>query len=133
MTGTHFRSGYELYAHVIVAEGRGLSDEKLDTIVAGQPPSDLTREEEIAYDMAAALVSGGTLSAVRCADFQEGAGAQLAMYPDASHGVAITARGGLSGACSDVPERVSHRGARPLSESRAAAQCQLPAERRYPD
>jgi 4-carboxymuconolactone decarboxylase len=61
VTGAHFRSGYELYAHVIVAEGRGLSDEKLETIVAGQRPSDLTREEGIAYDMAAALVSGGTL------------------------------------------------------------------------
>ena len=61
VTGAHFRSGYELYAHVIVAEGRGLSDEKLETIVAGQRPPDLTREEAIAYDMAAALVSGGTL------------------------------------------------------------------------
>jgi hypothetical protein len=28
VTGAHFRSGYELYAHVIVAEHRGLSDEK---------------------------------------------------------------------------------------------------------
>jgi 4-carboxymuconolactone decarboxylase len=33
----------------------------LETIVARQRPSDLTREEGIAYDMAAALVSGGTL------------------------------------------------------------------------
>jgi 4-carboxymuconolactone decarboxylase len=61
VTGAHFRSGYELYAHVIVAEGCGLSDEKLETIGAGQRPSDLTRDEGIAYDMAAALVSGGTL------------------------------------------------------------------------
>jgi 4-carboxymuconolactone decarboxylase len=58
VTGAHFRSGYELYAHVIVAEGRGLSDEKLETIVAGQRPSDLTREEGIAYDMFATLVRG---------------------------------------------------------------------------
>ena len=35
VTGSHFRSGYELYAHVLVAEQRGLSDEKLATIVAG--------------------------------------------------------------------------------------------------
>jgi 4-carboxymuconolactone decarboxylase len=81
VTGAHFRSGYELYAHVIVAEGRGLSDEKLETIVAGQRPSDLTREEGIAYDMAAALVSGGTLpeltwrSAVRT--FGEAGAAEL--------------------------------------------------------
>jgi alkylhydroperoxidase family enzyme len=61
VTGAHFHSAYELYAHVIVAENRGLSDEKLETIVAGQRPADLTREESIAYDMAAALVSGGTL------------------------------------------------------------------------
>ena len=39
VTGSHFRSGYELYAHVLVAEGRGLSDEKLATIVAGQRPA----------------------------------------------------------------------------------------------
>jgi 4-carboxymuconolactone decarboxylase len=81
VTGGHFRSGYELNAHVIVAEGRGLSDEKLETIVAGQRPSDLTREEGIAYDMAAALVSGGTLpeltwrSAVRT--FGEAGAAEL--------------------------------------------------------
>lgn len=41
VTGSHFRSGYELYAHVLVAEQRGLSDEKLATIVAGQRPVDL--------------------------------------------------------------------------------------------
>jgi 4-carboxymuconolactone decarboxylase len=81
VTGAHFRAGYELYAHVIVAEGHGLSDEKLETIVAGQRPSDLTREEGIAYDMAAALVSGGTLpeltwrSAVRT--FGEAGAAEL--------------------------------------------------------
>jgi 4-carboxymuconolactone decarboxylase len=61
VTGAHFKSAYELYAHVIVAERRGLSDEKLATIVAGQRPVDLTREEAIAYDFAAALVSGGVL------------------------------------------------------------------------
>jgi len=61
VTGAHFRSAYELYAHVIVAENRGLSDEKLATIVAGQRPVDLTREEAVAYDVASALVSGGVL------------------------------------------------------------------------
>ena len=35
VTGAHFKSAYELYAHVMVAEHRGLSDEKLATIVAG--------------------------------------------------------------------------------------------------
>lgn len=61
VTGAHFRAAYELYAHVIVAEDKGLSDEKLATIVAGQRPPDLTRPEAVAYDMAAALVGGGVL------------------------------------------------------------------------
>jgi len=61
VTGSHFRSAYELYAHVMVAEHRGLSDEKLSTIVAGQRPIDLTRQEAVAYDFASALVNGGVL------------------------------------------------------------------------
>lgn len=61
VTGAKFRSAYEVYAHVIVAETRGLSDEKLSTIIAGQRPGDLSREEAIAYDVAAALVDGHVL------------------------------------------------------------------------
>jgi alkylhydroperoxidase family enzyme len=61
VTGAHFNSAYEIYAHVLVGELRGLSDEKLATIVAGQRPNDLTRHEAIAYDFASALVRGGTL------------------------------------------------------------------------
>ncbi len=61
VTGAHFKSAYELYAHVLVGELRGLSDEKISTIVAGQRPVDLTREEAVAYDFASALVNGGTL------------------------------------------------------------------------
>ncbi len=38
VTGTTFHSGYELYAHVIAAERRGLSDDKLATILAGPAP-----------------------------------------------------------------------------------------------
>jgi alkylhydroperoxidase family enzyme len=38
VTGTTFHSAYELYAHVIAAENRGLSDDKLATILAGQTP-----------------------------------------------------------------------------------------------
>src|SRR3954463_8231814 len=38
VTGTHFHSGYELYAHVLIAEARGLPDSKIATIVAGQRP-----------------------------------------------------------------------------------------------
>jgi alkylhydroperoxidase family enzyme len=61
VTGAHFRSAYELYAHVIVAEQRGLKDETLSTIVAGQRPGDLSQPEAVAYDVAAALVHGGVL------------------------------------------------------------------------
>jgi 4-carboxymuconolactone decarboxylase len=60
-TGAHFRAAYELYAHVIVAENRGLPDDKLATIVAGQRPVNLSPQESVAYDFAAALVSGGVL------------------------------------------------------------------------
>jgi alkylhydroperoxidase family enzyme len=61
VTGATFHSSYELYAHVIAAERRGLSDDKLATIVAGQRPHDLTHEEGIAYDVASALLHHGTL------------------------------------------------------------------------
>jgi alkylhydroperoxidase family enzyme len=61
VTGAKFRSAYELYAHVIAGEKRGLSDDKLATIVAGQRPVDLTREESVAYDVASALVGYGPL------------------------------------------------------------------------
>jgi len=61
VTGAHFHSAYELYAHVLVAEARGLSDEKIATIVAGQRPADLARDEAVAFDVASALVSGSVL------------------------------------------------------------------------
>jgi 4-carboxymuconolactone decarboxylase len=61
VTGAKFRSAYEIYAHVIVAENRGLTDDKISTIVVGQRPTDLTREESIAYDVASALVGGHVL------------------------------------------------------------------------
>ncbi|RYJ02691.1 MAG: carboxymuconolactone decarboxylase family protein [Acetobacteraceae bacterium] len=61
VTGAHFHSAYELYAHVIAAEQRGLSDDTLATIVAGQRPGDLPRDQAIAYDVASALVGGGVL------------------------------------------------------------------------
>jgi len=63
VTGAKFRAAYEIYAHVMLAERRGLSDEKLATIVAGQRPNDLARDEAIAYDVASAL--GRSRRAVR--------------------------------------------------------------------
>ncbi len=61
VTGAKFHSAYEIYAHVVVAELRGIPDDKIATIIAGQRPGDLTREEAVAYDMASNLVSGGVL------------------------------------------------------------------------
>jgi hypothetical protein len=59
--GAHFRAAYEIYAHVAVAERDKLPDAKLATIIAGQRPPDLTRDEAVAYDVAAALTAGGVL------------------------------------------------------------------------
>ena len=59
VTGTTFHSAYELYAHVIAAENRGLSDDKLATILAGQRPTELTPEEGVAHDVASALLRHG--------------------------------------------------------------------------
>jgi 4-carboxymuconolactone decarboxylase len=61
VTGAKFRAAYEIYAHVLIAERRGLSDDKIATIVAGQRPPDLARDEAIAYDVAWALVDHGAL------------------------------------------------------------------------
>jgi 4-carboxymuconolactone decarboxylase len=61
VAGAKFRAAYEIYAHVLVAEGRKVSDDKISTIIAGQRPSDLTTEEALAYDVTSALVSRGVL------------------------------------------------------------------------
>jgi 4-carboxymuconolactone decarboxylase len=55
-----------VFLPLLVAEARGLPDDKIATIVAGQRPSDLSREEAVAYDVAAALVSGGLLPELTC-------------------------------------------------------------------
>ena len=60
-TGARFRSAYEIYAHVMMAEQKGLSDDKIATLVAGQRPGDLTREEAIAFDITSALLDSGSL------------------------------------------------------------------------
>lgn len=64
VTGAKFKAAYEIYAHVLVAELRGISDDKIATVIAGERPGDLDRTEAVAYDMASALVSGGTLPAL---------------------------------------------------------------------
>lgn len=61
VTGAKYDAAYELYAHVRVADMVGLSDSKIATIAAGERPTDLSKEEAVAYDTASALMSGATL------------------------------------------------------------------------
>ena len=60
-TGAVFNSRYELYAHERVAGGVGLSPANIATIAAGQRPTDLTEEEQAAYDVAVTLAGGRQL------------------------------------------------------------------------
>jgi hypothetical protein len=97
VTGAHFHSAYELYAHVIAAEQKGLSDDTLATIVAGQRPSDLQRPEAIAYDVASALVGGGVLPELSyrqaVAEFGEASTAELIFLVGLYSLVSITLNG----------------------------------------
>lgn len=61
VTGAHFNSAYELYAHIAVAEKEGMSEQRLATLVSGSRPGDLSVEEGVGYDVAFALVNGGVL------------------------------------------------------------------------
>src|ERR1035437_4500380 len=61
VTGAKFHAGYALYAHVLMAELRGLDDDTIDTIVAGQRPANLDDDESAAYDVASSLVGGSVL------------------------------------------------------------------------
>lgn len=61
VTGAHFDSAYEIYAHIAVAEKQGMSEERLTTLVSGSRPLDFALDEGAAYDVAFALVNGGVL------------------------------------------------------------------------
>jgi 4-carboxymuconolactone decarboxylase len=61
VTAAKFGARYEIYGHEYFARRAGLAEDKIATIVAGQRPSDLTRGEGVAYDMAAALNRGAPL------------------------------------------------------------------------
>jgi len=97
VTGAKFHAAYEIYAHVLVAELRGISDAKIATIVAGERPVDLTREESVAYDVASALVSGGVLPELTyrqaVASFGEAGAAELVTLVGLYCLVAVTLNG----------------------------------------
>jgi hypothetical protein len=61
VTAAKFGARFEIYGHEYFAQRAGLAGEKIATIVAGERPADLTRDESVAYDMAAALNRGGPL------------------------------------------------------------------------
>jgi 4-carboxymuconolactone decarboxylase len=61
VVGARYDAAYEIYAHIAVAEQEGMAEERLATLVAGLKPSDLARDESIAYDLAYALSGGGVL------------------------------------------------------------------------
>jgi alkylhydroperoxidase family enzyme len=61
VVGARYNAAYELYAHVAVAEREGMSAARLAALVAGQKPTDLSREENVAFDFSHALARGGVL------------------------------------------------------------------------
>lgn len=60
-TGARFKAAFELYAHVQVARDKGLAEDKIATITAGQRPADLSPDEAAVYDATTALNAGGVL------------------------------------------------------------------------
>jgi 4-carboxymuconolactone decarboxylase len=61
VTGTRLGSRFQIYGHEHLAKDAGVPAAKIATIVAGERPTDLTREESVAYDVAAALNRGAPL------------------------------------------------------------------------
>ena len=61
VVGARFDAAYEIYAHIAVAEKEGMTPERLATLVANLKPVDFAPDESIAFDIAYALVRGGTL------------------------------------------------------------------------
>lgn len=61
VTGAHFGSAYEIYAHIAVAEREKMSAHRLSELCANIKPRDLDEQESVAYDVAFALVNGGVL------------------------------------------------------------------------
>ena len=59
--GARFDAAYEIYAHIAVAEQEGMSPERLATLVADLKPTDLAKDESVAFDVAYALSRGGVL------------------------------------------------------------------------
>ena len=61
VVGARYDAAYEIYAHIAVAEKEGMPAERLATLVADLKPTDLAKDESVAFDVAYALSRGGTL------------------------------------------------------------------------
>ena len=61
VVGARYDAAYEIYAHIAVAEREGMKKERLAALVADLKPTDLTPEENVAFDLAYKLVRGGVL------------------------------------------------------------------------
>lgn len=61
VTAAKFGARYEIYGHEHFALRAGLSGDKIASTAAGERPADLTDDERVAYDMAAALNRGAVL------------------------------------------------------------------------
>ena len=61
VVGARYNAAYELYAHVAVAEKEGMSAERIAALVAGVKPTDLSKDENVAFDFSYALARGGVL------------------------------------------------------------------------
>lgn len=58
LTGAHCSALYELYSHESVALSLGMPLQKIATLAAGERPSDLSREESVAFDLVSTLNRG---------------------------------------------------------------------------
>lgn len=59
--GGRLNAAYELSAHTVAARRAGLRDHQIATLCSGGRPADLTGEENLAADVAGALLRGGPL------------------------------------------------------------------------
>lgn len=60
-TGSRYGAAYEVYSHSRVAVAVGLPSGVVAALAAGQRPSGLAREEEVAHDVAACLHAGAPM------------------------------------------------------------------------
>jgi 4-carboxymuconolactone decarboxylase len=107
VTAAKFGASYEIHGHEYFARRAGLDEDTIATIAAGQRPSNLTREEAIAYDMAAALNRGAPLpgSTYRAAHatFGEDGLAEVVFLVGCFSMVAVTLNAFDSSAVGDQP------------------------------